>query len=204
MNTWRADDIAYTPMSCGRVQWTEGQTVGTLGIKHERVSPVVETSDIIRKCLLVSNSSQSESKLLSDGRFTANQFVLATSPLRPTTRIVIFQLNTCCYSPYVTFSLTSGWVCRLQLLLVLTSAVILRSESRGTHDHILLSHIRDPQPGRPGSPIPILQEQGGSVIPPGTGFPFRRLLRLARLRWRYWIPPPYGMIMVVHWHLVLK
>jgi hypothetical protein len=35
------------------------------------------------------------------------------------------------------------WVCRLQLLLGLASAVILRSESRGTHDHILLSQIRD-------------------------------------------------------------
>jgi hypothetical protein len=34
-------------------------------------------------------------------RFTANQFVLATSPLRPTTRIFIFQLNICGYSPYV-------------------------------------------------------------------------------------------------------
>jgi hypothetical protein len=40
-------------------------------------------------------------------------------------------------------SLTRGRVCRLQLLLVLASAVILRSESRGTHDHILLSHNWD-------------------------------------------------------------
>jgi hypothetical protein len=31
---------------------------------------------------------------------------------------------------------------RLQLLLILASAVILRSESRGTYDHILLSQIR--------------------------------------------------------------
>jgi hypothetical protein len=36
-----------------------------------------------------------------------------------------------------------GWFCRLQLLLALTSAVILMSESLGTHDHILLSQIRD-------------------------------------------------------------
>jgi hypothetical protein len=36
-----------------------------------------------------------------------------------------------------------GWVCRLQLLLVLASAVIFGSESRGTRDHILLSQIRD-------------------------------------------------------------
>jgi hypothetical protein len=33
--------------------------------------------------------------------------------------------------------------CRLQLLLALTSEVILWSESRVTHDHILLSQIRD-------------------------------------------------------------
>jgi hypothetical protein len=39
-------------------------------------------------------------------------------------------------------SLTREQVCRLQLLLVLASAVILGSESRGTHDHILLSYIR--------------------------------------------------------------
>jgi hypothetical protein len=78
-----------------------------------------------------------------------------------------FQLNTCDYSIYVTFSLTRGWVCRLQLLLVLASAVILMSESRGTHGHILLSQIRD--------------------------FLFRRLLRLAGLRWRYSTPPPHGL-----------
>jgi hypothetical protein len=48
-------------------------------------------------------------------------------------------------------------------LLALASAVILRSESRWTRDHILLSQIRD--------------------------FPFSRL-RLAGLRWRYSTPPP--------------
>jgi hypothetical protein len=47
------------------------------------------------------------------------------------------------YTPYVTSSLTRGWSCRLQLLLVLARAVILRSESRGTHNHILLSQVRD-------------------------------------------------------------
>jgi hypothetical protein len=39
--------------------------------------------------------------------------------------------------------MTRGWGYRLQLLLGLVSAVILRSESRGTHNHILLSQIRD-------------------------------------------------------------
>jgi hypothetical protein len=50
----------------------------------------------------------------------------------------IFQFNI----PYVTSSLRRGWVCRLQLLLAFARAVNLRSESRGTHDHILLSQIR--------------------------------------------------------------
>jgi hypothetical protein len=59
-------------------------------------------------------------------------------------------------------SLTRGRVCRLQLLLALVSAVILGSESHLTRDHILPSLIRD--------------------------FPFRRLLRLAGLQWRYSTP----------------
>jgi hypothetical protein len=53
------------------------------------------------------------------------------------------------------------------------------SESRRTRNHTLLSHLRLPQPGRPGSRIYIPQEHGGAVIPPDTGFPLRRLLRLA-------------------------
>jgi hypothetical protein len=57
--------------------------------------------------------------------------------------ILFLQRNTSGYNTYVTSSLMRGWVCRLQLLLVLASAVILRSESRGTHDHIFLSQIWD-------------------------------------------------------------
>jgi hypothetical protein len=40
-------------------------------------------------------------------------------------------------------SLTRERVCRLKLLLVLASADVLGSESRGTRDHILLSQFRD-------------------------------------------------------------
>jgi hypothetical protein len=116
--------------------------------------------------------AESESELLYGWQFTANQFVLATSPLRLTTNNFIFQLNTCDYSPPVTFSLTRGWVCRLQWLLVLARAVILRSESRGTHEHILLSQIRG-SPNLEGE-VPVFispQEQGGPIIPPGIEFP---------------------------------
>jgi hypothetical protein len=54
------------------------------------------------------------------------------------------------------------------ILLVLASAVIFESEPRRTRDHILVSPVRN--------------------------FPFRRLLRLAGLRWRYSTPPPRGSI----------
>jgi hypothetical protein len=53
----------------------------------------------------------------------------------------------------------------LQLLLALGCADIFGSDCHGTRDHNLLSQIRD--------------------------FPFRRLLRLAGLRWRYSTPPPH-------------
>jgi hypothetical protein len=106
----------------------------------------------IKISLLTSVSDFSE--LLYDWRFTANHFVLATSPLRLTTRIFIFQLSTWSYSTYVTSSLTREWVCRLELLLGLASAVILRSEPHGIHDHILLSPIRD-SPNLEGQ-IPVL------------------------------------------------
>jgi hypothetical protein len=86
-----------------------------------------------------------------------------------------------------------GLVCNLLLQVVLAIAVPLGSESHGTRDHILLSQfLRPPQPGRPGPRIYIPQEQGGPDIPLGTGFPFRRILRLAGLWWRYSNPPPHG------------
>jgi hypothetical protein len=46
--------------------------------------------------------------------------------------------------------------------MVLVSAVILRSQSLGNHDHILLSKIGD-SPNVDGQ---VAQEQGGPVIPP--------------------------------------
>jgi hypothetical protein len=54
--------------------------------------------------------------------------------------VTVRQLRICWYGAP---SLTRGRVCRLQLMLALSSAIILSSDSRGTHDHILLSQIRD-------------------------------------------------------------
>jgi hypothetical protein len=74
-------------------------------------------------------------------------------------------------------SVKRGWVFNLLLLLGLTSAIPLGSESHGTQDHILLSQfLRFPQLGGPRPSIYILQGQGGPAITPGTGFPIHRLL----------------------------
>jgi hypothetical protein len=54
--------------------------------------------------------------------------------------ITVRQLRVCWCDE---LSLTRGRVCRLQLLLILASAVILLSESRETRVHILRSQIRD-------------------------------------------------------------
>jgi hypothetical protein len=48
------------------------------------------------------------------------------------------------------------------------SAITQWSESRRTRNHTLLSHLRPPQLGGPGSRIYIPQEQGGPFIPPGS------------------------------------
>jgi hypothetical protein len=86
-----------------------------------------------------------------------------------------YYLRLCrCGAPY----LTRGRACRLQLLLGFANGVILGSESHGTHDHVLLSQIRD-SPSR----IYIPQEHGGPVISPG-------LLLLAGLRSN---APPRGV-----------
>jgi hypothetical protein len=49
------------------------------------------------------------------------------------------------------------------------SVITQWSESCRTHNHTLLSHLRRPQPGGPGSRSYILQEQGGPVIPRALG-----------------------------------
>jgi hypothetical protein len=68
----------------------------------------------------------------------------------------------------------------------------------GSWAHFTVSDLRLPQPGWPSPHIYISQEQGGPVLSPGTGFPFRRLLWLTGLRWRYSNPLPHGMCWTEH------
>jgi hypothetical protein len=101
----------------------------------------------------------------SQSYFTTGGLPPISSSLRQApwnTRPVILFSNwtlTVIDSPNVTSFLTRGWVFRLYLLLYLAIAVILRSESRGTHDHILLSRIRD----SPNLQVPIFIYPGNSV-----------------------------------------
>jgi hypothetical protein len=129
------------------------------------------------------SDSESLSELLYDWRVTANEFVWATRPSRFTTSI-FFWPNRCRHSHYVTSSLMRGWICCLQLLLVLASIAILCSESRGSHDHMLLSKIRE---------LPNLDGQVPVFISPKHWVPLS-FLRFSGLRWRYSNTSPYGLL----------
>jgi hypothetical protein len=89
--------------------------------------------------------------------------------------------SSCCGTP----SLKRGRVCNLLIQL----AVTLRSKFRGTRDHILLSHLRLPQPGGPGLCIYITRNKVAQLY---TRLPFCSLLRLAGLQWSYSNPPLHG------------
>jgi hypothetical protein len=73
----------------------------------------------------------------------------------------------------------------LQVLLDLASAVILKSESRGSHDHILLPQIRDSPYLEGQVPVFISPSNRVARFYPQTMGSFLRLLRLAGLRWLF-------------------
>jgi hypothetical protein len=112
-------------------------------------------------------------KLIYDRQLVGQSVLVSGSHLGPATDFS-FSLKfpsdswRVCY--FVAPSLTRGRVCNFviycKLLLDLARAVTLKSKSCRTHGHILLSHLRLPQPGRSGPRIYIPQEQGGPGIPP--------------------------------------
>jgi hypothetical protein len=107
-------------------------------------------------------SELSESELLYDWRFTANQFVLATRPLRLTPSHFIFQLNTCGHRPYVTSSLTDE---RMGLSFTIDPGPHQRSHSqvrfqRDSWPHFTVSDLRFPHPG---GQIPVFISPRNSV-----------------------------------------
>jgi hypothetical protein len=101
--------------------------------------------------------------------------------------ITVRQLRVCWCGA---LSLTRG--CCLQLLLVLASAVILGSESRGTREHILLSQIRD-SPNLEGH-VPVFispRNRVAQLYPQALGSLF--VSSHYSLQWRYSNLPPRGV-----------
>jgi hypothetical protein len=99
--------------------------------------------------------------------------------------VAVWNLRSCIYwAP----SLTRGWVCNLQC----NHSIVRVTQNQKPYFTV---SSETPPIWRARFPylyniyICIPQEQGCPVIPPGTGFPLRRLLRLAGLRWRYSNPP---------------
>jgi hypothetical protein len=86
-------------------------------------------------------------------------------------------------------SLTRERACRLQLLLVLASGVIHRSESCGIYDHIFSLRFETPTTWRARSPY---------LCPPWAGLPSYSRLRLAGLRWQHLNPPPRRVLIEVN------
>jgi hypothetical protein len=126
----------------------------------------------------------SKSKLLYDWR-SVSQYVFPSNPVWDLWPDITSYLKSesCCL-------VSTGHPLWREDGSAVCSAITHWSESGRTHNHTLLSHLRLPKPGGPGSRTYIPQEQCGLVKSPGTGFPLRRLLRLAGLRWRYSNPPP--------------
>jgi hypothetical protein len=98
--------------------------------------------------------------------------------------ITIRHLQVCwCGAP----SLMRGQVCRLQLLVALTSAVILNS-----WPYFAVSDSRLPPTWRARYPYLYPQVTGCPSHTTDTRFPLLRLLWLAGLQWRYSNPHPCG------------
>jgi hypothetical protein len=108
---------------------------------------------------------KSQSQIATDGQSVSKSWCRVPSAAHDQIFITLWQLRSCFGGAP---SLTRGRVCLLYMMLVVTSVVLLGSESLGTRYYLLLSQIWD--------------------------FPFRRLLRLTGSRWSYANPPPLRWI----------
>jgi hypothetical protein len=149
------------------------------------------------------HTCKSKSKLCYDRR-PVGQSVLASSPhLGPKTRFLLLSDS---YGFVVSSALSDE---RTSLSFTIAAGPRQRGHSqvrvpRYSRPYFTVSDSRLPQPGGPGPRMYIPQEKGGPVITPGIGFPFRCLLRLAGLRWRYSTPPQRGGIHASLKYIIFK
>jgi hypothetical protein len=106
--------------------------------------------------------------LIYDRQSVGQSVLVSGTHLGPATNFSFslkFSLDSCGFVFCIALSdERTGFLFTVQLLLGLARAATLGSKSHRTHGHILLSHLRLPQPGGPGPRIYILQEQGGPAI----------------------------------------
>jgi hypothetical protein len=113
-------------VSCAIERNVEGNLRRVLGTNS--VSAAAETSSKAFRCLNTHpNIHPFLCCLLLEWRFTANQLILAPSPLRFTTNFFFFffEPNPNCHFPYVTSSLAKGWVCLLWICLAFAKYTML-------------------------------------------------------------------------------
>jgi hypothetical protein len=103
-----------------------------------------------------------------------------------------FSAESCGHSPYVTSFLKEDGSAVYNFSWHSPAQSFSGPSSAGLMATFYCLRFETPPTWRARSPYLYPQEQGGLVIPLGTGFPFRRLLRLAGLRWRLSKPPPHG------------
>jgi hypothetical protein len=142
---------SWLSSACQRVAWTVGNTWNFLE----------KSCNDVRNQLLHRNRNfynfvyeigfESESDLLYDWRSTANQFILATSPLRLTTSSFISKLSTYGYNPYVNIFSDES----MGLSFIIASGPRQRGHSqvrvpRDSWPYFTVSDLRLPIPGRPG------------------------------------------------------
>jgi hypothetical protein len=106
-------------------------------------------------------------------------------PLETHDHHFFFQLNTCCHRPYVTCSLPRGWVCHVQLLLTLASAVILGPSPARLMTTFYYIRLETPPTWRTRYLYLCSPVTGSSSYTPRQWIPFSSLLRLAGLQWRW-------------------
>jgi hypothetical protein len=92
------------------------------------------------------------------------------------------------------FGTRPTWRARSQYLYPLGTVWPSCTLRHWVHYHILLSQIRDSPNCRARSPYLYPPGIGWPSYTQRNGFPFRRLLRLAGLRWRYSNQPPRGRL----------
>jgi hypothetical protein len=144
-------------------------------------------------------------KLIYDRQLVGQSVLVSGANLGP---VIIFFLDIffrqlrLCY--FVAPSLSRGRGCNLllQLLLDLARAVTLGSKSRRTHGHMLLSHLRLPQPEGPGSRIYIPPNRVAQLYPRAHGSLFVSSYDSQRLRWKYSNPPPHGISSNSNFHVI--